>query len=148
MIQVKLKDLFLCNQKKQVTPDDFADSILETLFKETKLPILARHNISRLIPEIERELNVLEKLRVDLIKQYGECINEDAQQWAIKQGTDEFKLFETEWNQVLDTSIDLPGNKLLIMDFKDTNFNSHDIYLLSWLVLETDYPDDFNETLN
>lgn len=148
MIQVRLKDLFLCNQKKQVTPNDFADSILETLFKETKLPILARHIISRLIPEIERELNVLEKLRVDLIKQFGECIDESTQQWSIRQGTDEFKLFETEWNQVLETTIELVGRQLYLNELKDTNYSSHDLYLLSWLIFSPEGIPEFPESIH
>lgn len=144
MITLKIKDLYLCNQKPDNDHQPFL-SIFEILFQETKLPILARYNISRIIPEIEKELSIVEKIRIDLIKQYGECIDTDTQQWSIQQGTEEFKLFETTFNDLLDKDIVFQGDKLLLSDFRNTTFNSKQLHLLHWLIVENHYPEDFNE---
>lgn len=74
------------------------------LFINKELPIKTAFKLNRLLLEIEKELILAEKLRVNLFKRYAETDKADGQE---KIPSEKEASYMQEFNEILDTKINI-----------------------------------------
>lgn len=103
---------------------------------DQKLPVRLAFRFTRLIRELNKEFQSLEKMRDDLVKKYGEEV--EGQQGAFRVSDDNREAFMTDFQDLLQetvdiswelTSIEQPGFEALQLTVRELN-------ILGWLFTE------------
>lgn len=130
------------NQKFSLTLNELKsmeDTFFKVLMKE-KLHILTSYKLAKLAVVLKNELGILEKLRVDLVKQHGEAKYKEENSDIIKIPSDseEFQAFAEDYAKLLEHKIYIDDFKKLSIsnDFKDLTIKSDDILVLQPILQE------------
>ena len=119
----------------EVTLNEVLDStsVMQELAKKP-MKTKAAFQTARLIREIEKEYNLFQEARKNLVEKYG-VKNEDGSLKEDENGNysvdkENIKPFNEELNEILKDTITLNVEKISISDLADANFTPSDMILL------------------
>lgn len=113
----------------KVTAKDIMDSV-EVLKKlmEKDLKAKTSYKISRLVREVEKELNEINKTYQGIVTKYGEPSEENSDQYMVKEGN--IEEYNKEINEFLMSEVELNVNKIPIEELENENFTPTEIIKL------------------
>ena len=113
----------------KVTAKDIMDSV-EVLKKlmEKDLKAKTSYKISRLVREVEKELNEINKTYQGIVIKYGEPSEENSDQYVVKENN--IEEYNKEINEFLMSEVELNVNKIPIEELENENFTPTEIIKL------------------
>lgn len=99
---------------------------------EVKLPIKVAYRLSKLANKIKKELTVFYEQRLNLYKQYGECVDVVKDSWSIKP--ENISKFKEDLKQLSDEEVDIDIPPLSITDFGDIQIESSILSELAFIL--------------
>ena len=106
-----------------------------------ELPIKISYQISRIINKMESELKIFEDLKRKIFTNYGE--NTKDGQIRIKDENRE--KFQKEMRILLDTSVEIYGNKIELENFNEIKINAIDLLNLKFLIIDKNEEEKVSE---
>lgn len=103
-----------------------AKDVLSSL-ANTDLPIKVSYALSKLIKILNEEYQDIEKFRTNLVSKYGEP---DGENIRVRQESDNFPKFMEEYNDFMNTEIEIKTSKIDI-DIKKTDIQIKPIDLIN-----------------
>ncbi len=103
---------------------------------DQQLPIRLAFRFTRLIRELNTEYQSLEKLRDELVKKYGEAVED--QEGAFKVSEDKREDFMTDFQDLLKETVDI-GWELVSVEtpgFEALSLSVRELNILGWLFTE------------
>lgn len=128
MIQVKMKDLI---------------GNIEVLKKLSQKPLKGRvaYNIGKILQQVENEINLFAGARQNLIQQYvnkdengDPQVNPENNEFIFSG--DNMSKFVDEIGKVLDTTVDIDANKILLEDLGENDFTPTEMLALEPFIEE------------
>ncbi len=98
-----------------------------TKLANVDLPIKESYLLSKLIKLLNEEYNTIEEFRMNLVRKYGET---DGDNIKVIPGTENFISFMNEYNQFMNTEIDLNLSKI-DLNVEQLNFSMKPIDLIA-----------------
>lgn len=113
----------------------------------SELPTKQLYRIKKLLQAADAELKICEDMRIGLVKKYG--IETSPDNWQVSP--ENFPAFQTEFNEFLETEVDLPGEPIKLdalpemINYYESlpdgsrqkrGLTTFDLMLLDWLIEE------------
>ena len=97
---------------------------------DKQIPIKTAWKLNRLVKSLDKELGEIEEFRVGLVKKFGE--EGDDGNFSVPK--DKMELFIDEFNELLNTEIDVEFEPIDIEVFGDINISAKDLMLLEKII--------------
>lgn len=105
---------------------------------QVKLPIQISYKLSKLAFKLEPELKIYNDQRNALIKELGEQINPETDEWRVK--ADNLVKFQEEQKKLQEIEVDVKFaedkelEKIKVSDLGDVQIEANDLIALDWLL--------------
>jgi hypothetical protein len=100
---------------------------------ETNLPVKTAYRLSKLLKDVSSELQTLEENRVRLVRKYAD-VKEDTPEQEVKVPKDKVEPFQNEFNELLQTEVEIKFDPVSISDLEEVRLTPIDILRLENII--------------